>query len=212
MTTDVLPDGKERQLRQRKKDRTHAALVQEAMRLFSTKGYEETSVEEIAEAAQVSRRTLFRYFPGKADIVLAWTHGVTKILADAIGKIPLNAPLQETVLEALLPVVAYYSSDRLDAYALVVLVERTPALWNMSLQKYSEWEDTLAEALIPRMPATEMPSLVARLLARTAIATFRSALDEWIRKEGMVDLETILRQAFVFQPLLWQDDHPLSAG
>ncbi|AQS90346.1 MULTISPECIES: TetR family transcriptional regulator [Gluconobacter] len=213
MTTDAQQDGEQDgPLRQRKKDRTHAALVREAMRLFSTYGYEETSVDEIAEAAQISRRTLFRYFPGKADIILAWTHGVTTILTDAIRAVPLDVPLQDAVLAGLVPVVACYSSDRMDAYGVVRLVEQTPALRDMALRRYSEWEETLASALIARLPATEMPSLVARLLARTAIATFRTALDEWVKTEGRSDLETILRRTFTLQPLLWQNDFPMSSG
>lgn len=199
-------------LRQRKKDQTTAALVREAMRLFSTNGYEETSVDEIAEAAHISRRTLFRYFPGKADIVMAWAHGLTTVLAEGMARAPIDIPLQEAVIEALVLVVGHISDDRAEACALAGLIERTPALKDMSLRKYSEWEDALSKGLLMRLPPTEMPSLVSRLLARTAIATFRTVLEEWIGVDGMMDLETLLRRAFRFQPLLWQNDFPLSSG
>ena len=56
-------------LRERKKARTRALIQEQALRLFSTQGYEETTVEQVAEAAEVSPSTLFRYFPTKADIV-----------------------------------------------------------------------------------------------------------------------------------------------
>ena len=57
-------------LRERKKARTHAAIQEHAMRLFRDQGYEATSVEQIAEAAEVSPSTVFRYFPTKPDLVI----------------------------------------------------------------------------------------------------------------------------------------------
>ena len=57
-------------LRERKKAKTHEAIQEAALRLFRTQGYEQTTIEQIAEAAEVSPSTFFRYFPTKEDIVL----------------------------------------------------------------------------------------------------------------------------------------------
>jgi AcrR family transcriptional regulator len=57
-------------LRERKKAKTRAALQQQALRLFRERGYEATTVDEIADAAEVSSSTFFRYFPTKEDVVL----------------------------------------------------------------------------------------------------------------------------------------------
>lgn len=61
-------------LRELKKAHTRAAILREAMRLFAEKGYQGTTVEEIAAAAEVTHTTVFRYFPTKEDLVLHDSH------------------------------------------------------------------------------------------------------------------------------------------
>jgi AcrR family transcriptional regulator len=65
--TSSLPAG----LRERKKAKTRAAIREHAMRLFDEQGYSATTVDQIAEAAEVSQSTFFRYFPTKEDVVLS---------------------------------------------------------------------------------------------------------------------------------------------
>jgi AcrR family transcriptional regulator len=57
-------------LRERKKQRTKEAIQREAMRLFKRQGYEETTIEQIASAAEISPSTFFNYFPTKEDVVI----------------------------------------------------------------------------------------------------------------------------------------------
>ena len=57
-------------LRERKKARTRVALQEHALRLFAERGYEATTIEQIAEAAEVSPTTVYRYFPTKPDLVI----------------------------------------------------------------------------------------------------------------------------------------------
>ncbi len=80
-------------LRERKKARTHAAIQEHAMRLFAEQGYEATTVEQIAAAADVSPSTLFRYFPTKEDIVLH--DALDPLLMAAFGEQPSElSPIQ----------------------------------------------------------------------------------------------------------------------
>jgi AcrR family transcriptional regulator len=70
MTQCNSDDGPKPGLRERKKARTRVAIQQQALRLFRKRGYAETTVEQIAEAADVSTATVYRYFPTKPDLVI----------------------------------------------------------------------------------------------------------------------------------------------
>ena len=77
-------------LRERKKIKTRATIRAQALRLFKEQGYTETSVEQIADAAEVSASTFFRYFPAKEDVVLA--DDIDPVLLEVLAEQPLDLP------------------------------------------------------------------------------------------------------------------------
>ena len=89
--TDPLPLG----LRERKKARTLTAIQTEALRLFREHGYEATTIEQIAEAAEVSPSTFYRYFPAKEDVLLYDAYDAPLIEAFRAQPAELN-PIQAT--------------------------------------------------------------------------------------------------------------------
>ncbi|MGW0846472.1 TetR/AcrR family transcriptional regulator [Streptomyces sp. NPDC002787] len=131
-------------LRERKKQRTHDALLRAALELFTTQGYEATTVDEIAEAVEVSQRTFFRYFAGKEEAALAVMGLTNEHFLAAVRTRPTHeAPLEAMrnallegwdaigeAVEQVVPVDLY-----LRAYGMV---ESTPALLAAHLRRSDE--------------------------------------------------------------------------
>src|SRR5215475_6534695 len=77
-------------LRERKKQATREALIRAGMELFIERGYDETTLAEIADAAGVSTRTIFAYFPSKEDILFSTIDSMCDALAQALAERPAN--------------------------------------------------------------------------------------------------------------------------
>ena len=88
MQENVYTGGVATGLRERKKQETREALTRAALELFAERGYDETTLAEIAEAAGVSTRTIFAYFPSKEDILFATTEAMCDALGDALRERP----------------------------------------------------------------------------------------------------------------------------
>ncbi|MBY4638857.1 TetR/AcrR family transcriptional regulator [Gluconacetobacter entanii] len=203
MKPDATEDLPKPGLRERKQGRIRATLIAEAMHLFSEQGYDQTTVDEIADAAKVSRRTLFRMFETKGDIVLAWTRGMTQSLSDALASCPADMHPADAMMHAFTALVPQIAENRKDTYAFVFLIEKTPSLRTVSFQKYAKWEDCLADGLAKRISDRKNRRNAARLMARGGIAIFRTALDEWIRLKGRPALVPLLQKTYELQSSLW---------
>ncbi|HTF55012.1 MAG TPA: TetR family transcriptional regulator [Pseudonocardia sp.] len=169
-------------LRERKQERQRAELVAVGIRLFAQRGFDATTVDEVAEAAEVSRRTLFRYFGTKGDIVMEWARGTTAVLTESLRGRPLDEPPLVSLHAVFTAMCASFTDRPAEVRAVSVMIERTPSLRPYSLLKHAQWEDALAVVLRERSP--EIGELRSALLARIAVATFRTALDEWMLADG----------------------------
>ncbi|GGY13915.1 TetR family transcriptional regulator [Streptomyces djakartensis] len=170
-------------LRERKKLRTRDALLRAALELFATRGYEETTVDDIAAAVDVSQRTFFRYFAGKEETAffvprLAETHVVEAVRARPPGEPPLEA-LRRAVLESwdrineaveeLVPIELHMRVYR--------VIESTPALLAAHLRRAAELEEQLAGIIAERegldVDADPRPRIVVALFSGVIRVTER---------------------------------------
>ncbi|MFE3794747.1 TetR family transcriptional regulator [Nocardia tengchongensis] len=163
-------------LRERKKQRTHAAISDAALRLFLTNGFDAVSVVQIAAAAEVSKRTLFKYFPTKEDLVVNrfadHVDDAARVVRDrARGQAPLTAlrAAFRAGLDNREPSTGL--CDAPEVLACYRLVLNTPTLTARLAQFLTSGEVALAEALGP--PG----DLDARLAASAIIAVQRNLGD-----------------------------------
>ncbi|MFC5216780.1 TetR family transcriptional regulator [Streptomyces coerulescens] len=143
-------------LRERKKQRTRDALLRTALELFTSQGYEHTTVDDIAAAVDVSQRTFFRYFAGKEEAALALQDMTVAHFLDAVRARPLHEPPMEALRQAVLEGWDTLN-DVIEAVAPVELylrmyqvVESTPVLLAAHLRKSVEVEEAIAVILAER--------------------------------------------------------------
>jgi AcrR family transcriptional regulator len=164
-------------LRERKRAETHARIQAEAIRLFLERGFETTTLDDIAEAAGVSRRSLFHYFESKEEIVLSARADFPKIIAEAVGRRPPGESLLDMVENAMVDTATRYGSTQ--TRDLSRLIRDTPALSTGEQAKYEQVERALARALADRKSLPEIDT-ACRVTAATAIGILKVAADAWL--------------------------------
>ena len=169
-------------LRYRKKQRTHEAIQREALRLITAQGYDATTCEEIAAAAEVSPATLFRYFATKEDIVLQDVYDpliARAVLARPASESPLTA-VRRGFADALAEV---YHADLETIRQRTALILSVPALRARSREQQEGLVAHLADALVERSARNRRP-LDAEVAAWICAAAVGVAVERWAGKGG----------------------------
>ncbi len=194
MSRSTRPGGApEEGLRARKQRQTRERIAEAALTLFLEHGFEATTVEEIATAADISPRSFFHYFPAKEDVVAAWQDTFGARLAAAVAARPAGEPLARVIEEAMLISIAEAADPR--GIAIDHLVRTTPALKARDALKYERLERTLADAVLKRTSRTK-DAFEARLLAMLAIGALRLGSEAWHRQRQAGDLRSERGRAF----------------
>ncbi|MEI9995443.1 MAG: TetR family transcriptional regulator [Rhizomicrobium sp.] len=185
-------DAKSSGLRARKQAETRARLTEMALRLFVAKGFDAVTLDEIAEAAGISRRTFFHYFESKEDLAFAWLDASTDAMVAAVAMQPKGLSLLDMATNAILSCLGT-PLPRAEAFALARLVNETPALRGRSQMKYERLERALADALTERK-GLRQGDLKARLAAMTAAGTLRVASQRWYESGGKEEMAGFARR------------------
>ena len=180
-------------LRERKKRKTRWAIQEHALRLFAQQGYDATTVEQIAEAAEISPSTFFRYFKTKEDVIIEDEYDpmlVEFFTAAPAGDSPL-ATLRSAMRAAFAQMDA---AEREKILTRTKLIMSVPALRARSFDNLAATIRVISEGLAIRLGRTA-DDFAIHTFAGACLGALLPAIFRWVESDGAEDLEELVDQA-----------------
>ncbi|WP_084264990.1 acyl-CoA-like ligand-binding transcription factor [Actinomadura macra] len=195
---DRLQDRLERlPLRERKKLRTRRAIQDQALRLFEEQGYDETTVEQIAAAAEISPSTFFRYFPTKEDVVV--TDEYDPIMAELFREQPADlSPIEalRATMREILP--QMYETD-LDAMtARMRLTACVPALRARTFESLREGTHAVLKELVAERVGRSQDDADVKTFTWAVLGVLQAAMYEWLDGAPIENLPAVVDRNLEF--------------
>jgi AcrR family transcriptional regulator len=183
-------------LRERKKAATRRQLMIVALRLFDGQGFDHTTVEEIAAAAEVAPRTFFRYFPAKVDVLFADHSELVALLRRTLATRSPDEPVIDAVRRATLDGLDQVAADPSLFLTRSRLAASIPAAHARSRYLDADYEDAIAEAVAASSHSDPATNLQARVTARATWSATRAAREIWVASHATRDPRTLVNEAF----------------
>jgi AcrR family transcriptional regulator len=166
-------------LREKKRQAVRREIAHAAWLLFAGRGYEATTVDEIARRSGISRRTFFRYFSSKEDVAVGTSDALAEDFLAAFagrpGREPPLASIRHAIRLAVLPRLA----DAAEAQAIIRLLRESPTLRRAMLERHARMEERLAALVARRAGANPRKDPTPALLAFVARALVDTAFNVW---------------------------------
>ena len=165
-------------------------LVKAAMELYAKKGFDETTVAEIAARAGLTERTFFRYFADKREVLFGGSEDLTAVLVADVGGAPPGASPLDVVAGALGRVGALLQEHRGRTFARrrQRILTQNPELQERELIKMASWSAAVGRAL--RARGVDEPQ--ASLTAEAGLAAFRVAFAQWVSPKDRHELPELI--------------------
>ena len=165
-------------------------LREAAMALYAERGYDRTTVAEIADRAGVTARTFFRHFADKREVLFAGSETLEQHMIEALTAAPPSATPMEAVAAAVLSSADFFDTIRRDySRRRQAVITATPELRERELIKMASLTAAFTEALVRRGVAPD----VAALAAETGIAVFRVAFERWLAAPDDTTIATVIK-------------------
>jgi TetR/AcrR family transcriptional regulator, regulator of mycofactocin system len=149
-----------------------------ALRLFTDQGFDNTTIEQIAAEAGVSKRTFFRYFGSKASVLWSEFDSEVDTIRAALADVPAAVPMMEAIRRAVVTANHYGLRDVPELRLRMNLIGGVPALQSSTAVHYDAWERAISDFAAVRLdqPAD---SLYPLAVGRATLAACRAAYDRW---------------------------------
>lgn len=173
---------------------SHAELAEIGMRLFRTRGFHATSIDDIAAAAGVSRRTFFRYFPSKPDLVWGdFEAAVDRLRAD-LGALPPDLPLMEAITRAVVEFNRIPQDQVTQHRQRMQLILQVPDLVAHSTLRYAIWRRAISDFAAGRL---DLPPdhFLPQTIGHCALGASVAAYEQWLQNPT-ADLSPLLERGF----------------
>jgi AcrR family transcriptional regulator len=179
-------------LRERKKQKTRDAIQREAMRLIGKQGYDQTTVEQIAAAVEISPSTFFNYFPSKEDLVLydAYDPVIMELMAERPPGEPISVSMR-SVLEAMGGI---FERDRDIILARGRLWFEVPAL-RARMWEQLDAAQILMSTVIAQRSGRDPADFEVRVIVMVLVTAALEAMREWLRRDGQGSFIELVNQA-----------------
>ncbi|MBB0243609.1 TetR family transcriptional regulator [Streptomyces alkaliphilus] len=175
-------------LRERKRRAVRTEITDTAMRLFAENGFEATTIDRIAAAAGISRRTFFHYFGSKEELVLGDTEALGESVRAALEARPVEESAWTAIREAFMTL---RPPEDLPTVHLAIarMCHEVPSLRARHLEKHLRWQTLLAPDIQRRLglPESPVPDPRARAFVAAALACLDAAVDAWAESGGTAD-------------------------
>jgi len=182
-------------LRERRKKLTAAELEAAALRLFGERGFDAVTVDDIAAEADVSRRTFFRYFASKEDVLLADHFVQLARLREAMASRPADEPVLTALRNALLSITGDFGDRKEKVILRGRIMRDTPSLQARSLVHQKTWEDAMQQMVAERLGVDPAVDMRPGVVAATALAAMRVAFQNWLSAGATGDLIAMTTEA-----------------
>jgi AcrR family transcriptional regulator len=182
-------------LQERKQELVRTELASAAWDLFGKKGYESTTVAEIAQAAGVSRRTFFRYYASKEEVVTDTSDELAEAMLAAMAERPRDEPPLIAIERALVPVLEPRLVLTERARTIIRLLRESRTLRRAMMERHALMEERLAAQLADRLGADTRQDSTPALLAFVARAMMDTAFNVWY-DQGRKDVAALVTELF----------------
>ncbi|MDH6218248.1 TetR/AcrR family transcriptional regulator [Streptomyces pseudovenezuelae] len=181
-------------LREIKMERTRQLIADTAIALFSEQGFDATTIEQIAAAAEVGPRTVYRYYPTKEALVVRFTEDTLHTALDELRGLPEELPLPQALFQVVDSVRRTIEGDSERRKAVYRIIVRTRSLHAELRAVNWTWRENLA-AEIRRRTGGRTTEVVAALAAANVAAVVEISIAEWARSEEPAALGLAIEQA-----------------